>query len=356
MIRTDAAVAETCRRHKLTNLLHSALLLGGMACLLALCGWVVAAGEGVFWAFAAGGLSLLFSPRVSPRLVLGMFGARRLSCAEAPRLHEVTEAIARRAGLPVMPELYYIPSPVLNAFTVGSREQPAIAIADGLLRALTLRELAGVLAHEVSHIRNNDLWVMGLADTMAGLTRFMALFGLVLLFLNLPLLLMEREPFPWLLVLLLSLAPTAGALLQLALSRTREFDADLNAAALTGDPEGLASALVKLEQAQGRLWEGMMLPGNRIPDPSILRTHPRTGERVERLMALKAAGEDDGADGRLVPPRRPSLVPHVRAGSHPVFGIHALYGDAGDDPAASGALNPPGGRPRIRVSRGGVWW
>ncbi|WP_211107173.1 M48 family metalloprotease [Azospirillum thermophilum] len=161
MIRTDAAVAEIRRRHKLTNVLHSALLLGGMAVLLALCGWVVAGGDGVAWAFAAGALSLLFSPRVSPRLVLGMFAARRLSYHEAPRLHEVTEAIARRAGLPVVPELYYIPSPVLNAFTVGSREQPAIAVADGLLSALTLRELAGVLAHEVSHIRNNDLWVMG---------------------------------------------------------------------------------------------------------------------------------------------------------------------------------------------------
>lgn len=293
IIRSDAAVAEVRRRHKLNNLLHSALLLGSMALLLALCGWTVAGYEGVFLAFAAGALSLLVSPRVSPRLVLGMFGARRLSYAEAPRLHEISEAIARRAGLPAVPELYYIPSPVLNAFTVGNREQPAIAVADGLLRALTLRELAGVLAHEVGHIRNNDLWVMGLADTMASLTRLMAFFGLALLLLNLPLMLMEQDPFPWVLVLLLTLAPTLGALLQLALSRTREFDADLDAAHLTGDPEGLASALDRIERLQGSLWERALLRSHRgCGGPSLLRTHPDTRERVRRLLELRTALSD----------------------------------------------------------------
>ncbi|HYG90880.1 MAG TPA: zinc metalloprotease HtpX [Azospirillum sp.] len=286
-IGTDAAVAEVHRRHKVTNLLHSALLLGGMVLLLTLCGWVIAGGEGVLWAFAAGALSLLFSPRVSPRLVLGMFGARRLSYAEAPRLFEVVDAISRRAGLRAVPDLWYIASPILNAFTVGSRERAAIAITDGLLRELSLRELAGVLAHEVSHIRNNDLAVMGLADMVANLTRFMALFGTILLLFNLPLMLMEQEPFPWALVLLLTLAPTAGALLQLALSRTREFDADLDAAHLTGDPEGVASALVRIEGLQGRFWEGMMFPGRRPGGPSLLRTHPDTDERVRRLMELR---------------------------------------------------------------------
>jgi heat shock protein HtpX len=86
----------------------------------------------------------------------------------------------------------------------------------------------------------------------------------------------------------LLLAPTLGTLLQLAISRTREFDADLGAAELTGDPEGLARALVRLERMQGRLWEAAMPPGARIPDPSILRSHPQTEERVRRLMALKA--------------------------------------------------------------------
>ena len=278
---SDRVLAAVHRRHKLTNLLHSVLLLGGMVALLALCGWVVAGGEGVLWSFAAGAVSLLFMPRVSPRLVLAMFGARQLSYAEAPRLYEVMRALAERAELPAVPELHHIPSPMLNAFTVGSRARAAVAVSDGLLRELSLRELAGVLAHEISHIRNNDLWVMGLADLVASLTRFMALFGTALLLLNLPLLMTERGGVPWALVLLLTFAPTIGALLQLALSRTREYDADLDAAHLTGDAEGVASALARIDRLQGRPW----MPGR--GGPSLLRTHPDTEERVRRLMELR---------------------------------------------------------------------
>lgn len=285
-MRTDEAAARVHRRHKTTNRLQSLLLLVAMALLLSLCGWLVAGPEGIGWAVVVGVLSLIFSPRLSPRLVLRLFGARRLSRAEAPRLFEVVEALARRAELPVVPQLHYIASPMLNAFTVGSREEPAVAITDGLMRDLTLRELAGVLAHEISHIRNNDLWVMGLADLLASLTRFMALFGTVLLFFNLPILVTQTGEVPWLLILILTAAPTAGLLLQLALSRTREFDADLDAAHLCGDPEGLASALVRIEQRQGRFWEGLM-PGRRgRGGPSLLRTHPETQERVRRLLEL----------------------------------------------------------------------
>jgi len=318
--RTDIVVAELRRRRKVTNLLHSVLLLGGMVVLLALCGWVVGGEPGVFWAFAAGVLSLILSPRVSPRLVLALFGARRLTYPEAPRLFDLTGALSRRAGLVRPPDLYYVASPVLNAFTVGGREQAAIALSDGLLRALSLRELAGVLAHEVSHVRNNDLWVMGLADTVASLTRFMALFGTVLLLLNLPLLVLEQETVPWALVLVLMLAPTAGALLQLALSRTREFDADLDAAHLTGDPEGVASALMRIEAVQGRFWEGLMLPGRRNGGPSLLRTHPPTEERVRRLLEL-----------RTPPPVRPDLevlplhVPFPHAVRRPRYRVSGYW-------------------------------
>ena len=107
----------------------------------------------------------------------------------------------------------------------------------------------------------------------------------------------------------------------MALSRTREFDADLEAAILTGDPDGLASALTKLERVQSRLWEGLVLPGGRIPDPSILRSHPATADRVARLMALKAApgGPDSASHGAptATPMPRPSLVPKIRAPARP---------------------------------------
>ncbi|MBP2290519.1 zinc metalloprotease HtpX [Azospirillum rugosum] len=298
---TDGAVAGLRRRHKIGNLVQSLLLLCGMVLMLALCGWILAGADGLVWALVGGGVSLLLSPRLSPRVILGMFGARRLSYADAPRLFETVGAIARRAGLPAPPELWYIASPTLNAFAVGRRRQSAIAVTDGLLRSLDLRELAGVLAHEISHIRNNDLAVMGLADTVTNLTRLMSLFGIALLIVNLPLLVMQPEAMPWLLILLLIAAPWGGALMQLALARTREFDADLDAAHLTGDPEGIATALARIDGLQRGPWEGIRFPGRRAQAiPSLLRTHPHTEERVRRLMEL-------GAGRRTPQPAFPGL-------------------------------------------------
>ena len=157
-----------------------------------------------------------------------------------------------------------------------------------MLRALTLREIAGVLAHEVSHIRNRDLWLMSVAYLAGRLTRLMSLFGVALVIVGLPLWLSGAGGVPLLLIPLLVFAPQITTLLQLALSRAREFDADLDAAGLTGDPEGLASALAKLERYQRSAWEQILFPGYRLPQPSVLRTHPPTEERVARLRACPA--------------------------------------------------------------------
>jgi heat shock protein HtpX len=221
------------------------------------------------------------------------------------------QRLAARAGLAHLPRLYYIRSSLLNAFAVGSRESAAIGITDGLLRTLNQRELAGVLAHELSHIRNNDLWIMSLADLMSRLTSLMSWLGQFLLILNLPVLMMGGVAVPWLLVLTLIFAPTVMALLQLALSRAREYDADLDAASITGDPQGLASALAKLERYQGRYWEEILLPGRRIPEPSLLRTHPPTKERIARLMALYEAAETPA-----FPPIQIQAPPWASAVSH----------------------------------------
>lgn len=289
------------RRHSVRNALQSALLLSGMALLLAACGWTIGEGAGAAWALALGALGMMVNPQVSPRMVLGLYRARRLSPYEAPELHGLLAAISKRAGLPV-PDLHYVPSRVPNAFAVGRPGEAAIAVTDGLLRTMTLRELAGVLAHEVSHIRNRDLWVMGLADTVARMTGAMSLVGILLLIVNLPLLLTGEAMVPWPLVLLLFWAPTLTALLQLALSRTREFDADLDAVGLTGDPEALASALAKLQRMERASWEKVLFPGRRMPDPSLLRTHPATAERIRRLLSLRRrlpAPLVTGAGGRL---------------------------------------------------------
>jgi heat shock protein HtpX len=227
------------------------------------------------------------SPQVSPKLLLRLYRAQPLSYAQAPTLVSLVTELSQRANLSCVPTLYYIPSRVVNAFSLGTCNTAAIGITDGLVRGLSLRELSGVLAHEVSHIRNNDVWVMGLADLISRTTRILSWIGQIVLIIFLPFFILARADVPWLLVLLLILAPTITALLQLALSRTREYRADLEAARITGDPQGLASALKKLELLGGGLFERIFFPGSRNPDPSILRTHPPTEERIRRLLELQ---------------------------------------------------------------------
>ena len=279
--------------HKFRNGLHTLLLIGGMALILALSAGFLFGGGVVVWVAGLVVLMLFLAPRVSPAMVLGLYRARRLTPGEAPDLYAVVAELARRAGLPRMPALYYLPSTVMNAFTMGSREDAAMVVTDGLLRRLSLRELIAVLAHETSHVRNNDTRVMGLADVVGRLTRILSLIGQFLILVSLPLMLFSPEGIPWAGFLLLVFAPSLSALLQLALSRTREFDADLDAARLTGDPAGLASALEKLERYQGGLLERILLPGRHNPNPSLLRTHPETEERIDRLLALKPGSREE---------------------------------------------------------------
>ena len=274
------------RRHKLRNVMQSALLLGGMIALMGLCGWLLFGPDGVLGLGLGAALALAFAPQVSPAMVLRLYQARELTPDRVPAVFAVLARLTERAGLPRMPRLYYIPSAMLNAFAVGGREDAVIAITDGMLRRLDLRELTGVLAHEVSHIRNRDLWLMNLADLAGRMTRMMTLLGFALVIVSLPLWLSGAAGPPWLLILLLLFAPQLTMLLQLALSRAREFDADLDAAGLTGDPGGLASALAKLERYGRGVWERILMPGRQLPEPSLLRSHPPTEERIARLAAL----------------------------------------------------------------------
>jgi heat shock protein HtpX len=274
------------RQHKLRNIAQSAILLGGMAGLVCLCAWTLVGLDGLVWILFGAVIGLIMTPKVSPRLVLAFYRGRELGPHQFPEGVRILQMLAARADLPCVPRIYYIPSAMLNAFAVGNRTNAVIAVTDGLLRAMSLRELAGVFAHELSHIRNNDLWIMSLADSISRLTVFMSYVGVLLLFLGLPIMLIGGGSFPWLLVPVLIFSPTIASLLQLALSRAREFDADLDAAGLTGDPIGLASALEKLERGGG-LWEQLLLPGRRAPEPSLLRSHPTTEERTRRLLELR---------------------------------------------------------------------
>lgn len=272
--------------HDLRNRLHSLLLLISMLLLLVFLGWLIAGQQGIIWAIVLGGLSLFFGGQASPQLVLRMYRARPLTAQEAPQLYQILGELARRANLPTVPTLYYIPTRMLNAFAVGTQRNAAIGVTDGLLRSLNLRELTGVLAHEMSHIRNNDMRSMNIADVVTRITNLFSTFGKFLLFLNLPLILMGSYTVSWWAILLLIFAPMLSGLLQLALSRTREFDADLDAVQLTHDPVGLMNALQKLENHATNLWQQILMPGRGVPDPSIFRTHPHTKDRIARLQAL----------------------------------------------------------------------
>jgi len=275
-------------KRKLQNWLHSAVLFLGMVLLFAVIGSLIGGTTGVILLALFGFVLFLLTSKVGPQMVLWTYRARPLTYEEAPRLLAAVAELSERAGLPQPPRLYYVPSQMVNAFSVGQSRNAAVAITDGIIRHLSFRELVGVLAHEISHIKHNDLFVMGLADMVNRTTSTLSLLGQFLLFVNLPLILMGGYRLPWLAIVLLIFAPTVSSLLQLGLSRSREYDADLEAARLTGDPEGLASALVKLERLEASFLERIFLPGRRIPEPSLLRTHPKTEERVRRLMELKA--------------------------------------------------------------------
>jgi heat shock protein HtpX len=263
-------------------------------------------------------IGLLLAPAVPKRMILRAYGARPLSRAEFPAGAAMIDALARRAELPGTPALWYVPSRLPNAFALGTPGESAICVSDGLLRLLDGRELAGVLAHEVSHIAHRDLWIMGLADMMARAVSVVSWIGQIVLLLNLPLFLMGAATVPWHVPLILIFAPVVMALLQLALSRSREYDADLGAARLTGDPDGLASALLKLERRAGRVWEEILLPGRRSPEPSLLRTHPPTAARVERLRAV-SDGPHAFTDPAFPDPVARSEAPFARVTRPPRF-------------------------------------
>ena len=371
------------KRHALLNLFHTWLLVGGSLALFVICAFVFFGPAGIVYALVFGGVSLLMAARVSPQLVLKMYKAVPVGRERFPAGHAILDELASRAELDSRPRLYILPSDTMNAFAVGRRHDSALCMTDRLVRSLSRRELAGVMAHEISHIANEDVKVMAIADMVSRFTSALSTLGMLTLLFNLPAILTGGTAgVPWLGIVLLMAAPTIGALLQMALSRTREYDADLGAAMLTGDPDGLASALAKLEQAQrqqrGRHWEGVVLPGGRVPDPSLLRSHPDTGERIARLMALKGSSVKEirtGTVGAEMPgynlPRRTSPVPQIKPrwgrGEEQRYRDHAsrldgmpimpAFIDEPDDQAGvDRMLAPPQGRPRIRLSRGGVYW
>lgn len=243
---------------------------------------------GAMLALAVLALLAAGAPLAPPEATLKLYRAEPLDVRHGLPFFRMTDALAQRAGLPATPKLFVIPSLTVNAFSMGRPDRAAIALTEGLMRRLSLTEAGAVLAHEVSHIRNGDLKAMARADMVARLAQVMWVSALVLLTVSLPGYLYGQSRMPWLAILLLFVAPALVNLLQLAISRRREFDADLDAVRLTGDPRAVAAALAHIECYQGSLAEDFLLPSRRIPMPSLLRAHPSTQARLARLERIEA--------------------------------------------------------------------
>jgi heat shock protein HtpX len=280
-------------------LVRTFLLLAVLTGIFLVVGDLLAGRQGMAIAFFFALAMNLFAYWNSDRMVLSMYGAREVDAQSAPQLHALVADLAQRASLP-MPKVYMIESDQPNAFATGRNPQhAAVAVNTGLLSLLSSEEVAGVLAHELSHVRHRDTLTMTMTAVIAGaigmLANFAFFFGGVRDD--------RREgglgPIAGLLVMLF--APLAATLVQLAISRTREFEADRSGAELTGRPLWLASALGKLEQG-ARVIDNPTAEGHPatahmfIVNPLHLRgigglfaTHPPIEERIRRLEAMAAA-------------------------------------------------------------------
>ena len=287
---------------------RTALLLAALTGLFLVVGDLVAGRQGMVVAFFAALAINLFAYWNSDKMVLRMYGAQPVDPQSAPQLYQLVADLAKRAGLP-MPKIYMIESDQPNAFATGrSPEHAAIAVNTGLLRLLSPEEVAGVIAHELSHVRNRDTLTMTMTAVIAGAIGMLANFAFFFGGMRDD----RREggvgPIAGLLVMLL--APIAATLVQLAISRTREFEADRKGAEVSGNPLWLASALGKLEQG-ARVIDNPQAESNPatahlfIVNPLHLRslgglfaTHPPIAERIRRLEAMAA---EQGQN----PPARP---------------------------------------------------
>jgi len=261
-------------------------LLAAIAAMAAGAGYLLAGELGALMAVGLALVSGVGGSRYADRYVLRAVGARPLSPFEAPAVHNAVRELTLRASLP-MPRLWVFPSAQPNAFTVGrDPEHASIALSAALLQRLDGRGLAGVLAHEIAHIRHHDILLASFAATVTQMLRSVGRALGLFVFLAFPALLLFA---PKMLVLwaMFTIAPIAALLLQNALSRQREFAADAEAARLTGDPIGLANALQQLEQANRPLLARLLGFTPRGGTP--LHSHPSPADRVVRLSRMQTA-------------------------------------------------------------------
>ena len=279
------------------NIFKTALLLGVLTSIVVLLGGALGGHQGMLLGLIMAGVMNLGAYWFSDRIALAMSGAQPVDEAQAPQLYGMIHRLATRAGLP-MPRLYVIPEDTPNAFATGRNpEHAAVAVTQGITRILDDTELEGVIAHELAHIKNRDTLIMTVAATLAGaityiahMAQFAAIFGG-----------QRRDSddeghggmFGALAMAIV--APIAATLVQLAISRAREYHADATGARIAGQPWGLAKALEKMEMAasMGHMSAAPATAHLYIVNPlsggglaGLFSTHPPIAERVARLRAM----------------------------------------------------------------------
>ncbi len=276
------------------NTLRTGALMAVMIVLFALIGRAIAGPGGMTIAFAiAIGLNF-FSYWFSDKIVLKMYGAEEVSRQEAPDLHRMVDRLRKNADLP-MPRVCIVPSDNPNAFATGRNPDNAVvAVTQGILNLLDRDQLEGVIAHELAHIKNRDILTSSIAATLASAVTLLARFGLFFGG-------RDRGGLVGSLLMLI-LAPIAAVLIQTAISRTREYAADRDGAAISGNPLGLAQALQQLQSGAERrpMRSGSESTAHMfIVNPfsgamsgiaNLFSTHPPMEERVERLRAIAQGG------------------------------------------------------------------
>ena len=273
------------------------ILLTLLTLLMVWIGGIFGGQSGMLIALLIAGVMNFFSYFYSDKLVLSHYHAVEVDEKTAPGLIAIVRRLAKKAGLP-MPKVYIIPEKVPNAFATGRNpSHAAVAVTEGLLDLLNEEEIEAVLAHELSHVRHYDILIGTIAATIAGaiawianIMQFGAFFGGGR---------DEESPNPIVMLILSIILPIAAGIIQMAVSRSREFEADAGAAYLTGHPEWLESALIKLENynRQGILPEATPetahmfivnpFTGKDFSFANLFRTHPTTEERIERLEEIR---------------------------------------------------------------------
>jgi heat shock protein HtpX len=279
----------TTKRSNFAAGLRTTLLLATLTGLFVVIGFAIGGAETALLFLFFGAAMNFFAYWFSDRIALRMSGAKPISEQEAPRLYQIVRELTTRAGLP-MPSLYMIPQDQPNAFATGrSPERSAVAVTQGIVKLLSEDELRGVVAHELAHIRNRDILIQSVAATIGGAITYLAY---MLMWFG------SDSDSPIGLIgslAMVILAPLAATIVQLAISRQREYSADATGADISGNPESLASALLRLEEGA----KAIPMQVNQAAEPlyivkplhggfaGLFSTHPPIEERVRRLRQMR---------------------------------------------------------------------